>query len=163
MKKSIILIMTLAVALIFGGFAWAEQEHDNMMFEGRHKGHHKGMDNEPMRLFKKLDLTQEQQELVDKVIDQYKGHRQALHEQIDAAKKNLHQTVRADQFDEQKIRTASQTLASSNEEIAVLMGNMFSDIRQILTPEQIEKMAEMRERRQKQKECREKCRELMVE
>ena len=145
---SLALVMILAI----WGLAWAEHGHDDMM-TGRH---FKGMDKGPMWMLKKLDLTKEQQEQVDKIIDQHQSERQALHEKIDASGKNLFQAVHADTFDEQNIRSTSNALAANMEDMAVLKGKIASEIRPILTPEQIAKMKEMRNRFQERMKCREK-------
>ena len=159
MSYKIVVSMALMIFLSISSLAWAKHGHDDMMMDGRLKG--KG--NGPMWFLKMLDLTKEQQEQVDKIIDQHQSERQALHEKIDAARKTLQDAVHTDTFDELKIRSASQTLAANMEEIAVLKGKIVSEIRPILTPEQLENMKEMRNRHQERMKCREKCREMAAE
>jgi len=159
----------MAMMLILAGFgltggltdelAWAESNSDDMIS----KGHHKGVGKNPMKILKKLDLTDEQQDQADKIKDEYKPERQAIKKNMAEARKNLKATVIADTFNEQDVRTAAQALAPNIEEMAVLNAKIFSEIRQILTPEQITKMKELQTRQQEQRRCHKKCKELMAE
>ena len=159
MKKkfvvSLIWVLILAVGGVFGGVSWAGH-HGGDKSKG---GHHKGKGDGPMHFLKKLDLSQEQQDQVKAIMDRHQSEKQLLHENIKNTGKALREAVHADTFNEQAIRTASKTLSANKEEMAVFRGKIFAEIRPLLTPEQIEKLSEMRIRHHK----RMKCMEMMEE
>jgi protein CpxP len=159
MKKRIIVglvwVLILAVDGLSGGVSWAGHR-DGEMFMG---GHHKGKDEGPMKILKKLDLTQEQQEKVDAILAEHQSEKQVLHENIKNAKKSLREAMHADAFNEEAIRSASKTLSANMEEMAVFRGKIFAEIRPLLTWEQIEKLSEMRIRPHE----RMKCKKMMEE
>jgi Spy/CpxP family protein refolding chaperone len=161
MKKFIVMgmMMALVLSLIFVNGSWAAPEHGHMMMEGRHMG----MGCGPMWLLNKLDLTKQQMDQEDKILDQHKNDFKALHKKIDEAKKSLHEAVTEDKFDEQKIRAASKALATNMEEMAVVRGKMASEMRAILTPEQLEQLKQMRIEHQEKMKFKEKFMEMMEE
>ena len=152
---SLIGVMILALVGAFGGVSWAGH-HDGEKSKG---GHHKKKGDGPMKFLEKLDLTQQQQDQVKAIMDQHQSEKQTLHENTKNAKKALRETMHADTFNEQAIRSASKTLSAAMEEMAVFRGKIFTEIRPLLTPEQIEKLSEMRIRHHK----RMKCIEMMEE
>lgn len=151
MRKNIIVGMTVALVLVIGSVngSWAEPEDGHMMMEGHH---HMGMGGEPMGIFNKLDLTKQQMDQADKILEEHRNDVKALHQKIGEARKALREAIIADTFNEQKIRAASKILASNMEEMAVLRGKIVSEIRTILTPEQIEQLKKMRAEHQEKKE-----------
>jgi len=66
-------------------------------------------------------------------------------------------------FDEQKIREASRSLAAGKEEMDVLRGRIFSEIRTVLTPEQAAQLKEMTKMHQERMKCHAKCGKMMEE
>lgn len=149
MKKKIIIsliwVLILAVGGGFGGAAWAGH-HGGGNSNG---GHHKIKGTGPMKILEKLNLTQKQQEQIDAIIKAHQEKKQVLSENIKNAEKAIHETIHADTFDEKAIRNASKTLSADMEEMAVLRGKIFAEIRPILTPEQIKKLSEMSSRHHK--------------
>lgn len=156
MKKQFIMSLVLVMMMAFGGVSWAKDWGGGMGMGG----HHKGKKGGHMEFLKKLDLTQQQQDQVEAIMEQNKSEKKTLHKNVKNAKKALQKTVKADTFDEQAIRDASKTLAVNIEEMAVFRGKRFSEIRAILTPEQIEKMAELRAHHKDEKECSKKRSEM---
>ena len=159
MKKkfivSLIGVLILALVGVFSGVAWAGHHGGDKSMGG----HHKGKGDGPMNFLKKLDLTQEQQDQVDAIMDQHQSEKQVLHENMKNAKKTIREAMHADTFNEEAIRTASKTLSANMEEMAVFRGKVFAEIRSILTPEQIGQLSEMRAKHHK----RIKCMEMMEE
>lgn len=153
MKRSLLVaIIGTMILAISGAAVSAGPRHDDMS-KG---GHHKGKDGS-MRMLEKLDLTESQQAQVDAIMDQRKDEKVALRESVKNAGKSLREAVHADIFDEQAVRSASKTLSSKMEEMAVLRARIFAEVRAILTPEQQEKMKDMHARRAKCEGCREEC------
>jgi Spy/CpxP family protein refolding chaperone len=156
MKNKIMVCLIVAMMMIFVGIpAWAEPGYGGgceMM-----GGHHMGKGFGPMGKLKDLNLNDEQQARVDAVIDQNKNNLKALDEKIDAARQSLHEAIHSDVFDEQKIREASKSLAKNKEDVDVVRGRMFSEIRTVLTPEQATQLKEMKNIRQEQRTCHEAC------
>jgi Spy/CpxP family protein refolding chaperone len=153
MRSKMIVSMVVTLILFIGGPALAGHGPDGEMMGGPHHG--KGFG--PMGMLKDLNLTAEQQANVDSVLDQHKDALRAMDEKIDAARQALHEAIHNDVYEEQKIREASKSLAANKEEMDVLRGKMFSEIRAVLTPEQATQLKEMKKMHQEQKKCREEC------
>jgi Spy/CpxP family protein refolding chaperone len=160
MKKIVMSSIAVALILMMAGAnpAWAKQPNCPKMM----KGHCMEMGYGPMGWIDKLDLTKPQMDQVDKILDQHKDEFEALHRKIDESRESLHAAVTADAFDEQKIRAASKTLAADMEEMAVLRGKTASQIRGVLTPEQIEKVNQLRAEHKEKMQLGKKCREMMM-
>lgn len=162
MKKQLMMGLVLVMMMVFSGVgsqAWAKDWGGCMGMDG----HHKGKKGGEMKFLKKLDLTPEQQTQVEAIKELSKSDKKALRKNVKNAKKELRDTVKADTFNEQAIRDASKTLSASMEEMAVFRGKRFSEIRAILTPEQIEQLAEMRAQHKGKKEGHKKYSEIAEE
>ena len=145
MRKRLTAHMVLMVALILGTVSGSSGQQGKcpMTKEGHHMG--MGMGGGTM-MFKELNLSGRQQEQVKAVMDRHQNEMQGLDQKIDAARKSVHEAVHTDTFNEQMIRDAHKTLALEMESMAVLRGKIFSEIRPILTPEQLKQWKEMRNR-----------------
>jgi len=154
MRKRLITLMVLMLTVIMGAgsVSWAVQEREQMerkglereQMEGR--GHRRcgNMDKDGwMRRLNELKLSDQQQEQVKAIMDSHQSEMQALNEKIDAARKSVHEAINADTFNEQAIRDAHKALAAEMENMAVLRGSIFSEIRPILTPEQLTQLKNM--------------------
>jgi Spy/CpxP family protein refolding chaperone len=155
-KNKMMVYVVVALILFIGSPVWAGHGDCDMMMGGHPMG--KGFG--PMGKLKDLNLTAEQQAKVDGIMDQHKEEIRAMDEKIDAARKTLHETIHNEVFDEQKIREASKSLAKNKEDMDVLRGRMFSEIRTVLTPEQAAQLKEMKMVHQEQRKCREECRKM---
>ncbi|MDO9263546.1 MAG: Spy/CpxP family protein refolding chaperone [Desulfosalsimonadaceae bacterium] len=162
MKKKLIMRTVLVLALIMGigNLSWAQQGKCPMAKDGKcqmaKECHYMGMGG-GMMMFKELNLSDRQQEQVKAVMDRHQNEMQGLDAKIDAARKSVHEAVHADVFNEQRIRDAHKTLAAEKENMAVLRGKIFSEIRPILTPEQVTQLKEMRNRHAGKMADRPKC------
>ena len=165
MKKRLIMQTVLVIALIMGigTLSFAQKENCPMMKDGKCQmskdGHHmgKGMGMGGGMMFQQLNLSDQQQEQVNAVMDTHQTEMKALDEKIDAARKSVHEAVHGDTFNEQAIRDAHKTLSTEMENMAVLRGKIFSEIRPVLTPEQVTQLKEMRDRHAERKADRKKC------
>jgi Spy/CpxP family protein refolding chaperone len=157
MKNKMMVCVVVSLMMGLGFPAWAGHGPGggdcDMMMGGPHHG--KGFG--PMGMLKDLNLTSEQQTKVDGIMDQHKEQLRAMDEKNDASRKALHEAIHNDVFDEQKIREASKSLAKNKEDVDVVRGRMFSEIRTVLTPEQATQLKEMKNIRQEQRKCHEAC------
>jgi Spy/CpxP family protein refolding chaperone len=165
MKKRLIMQTVLVIALIMGigTLSFAQRGNGPMGKDGKcqmpRDGYHmgKGMGMGGGMAFQQLNLTDQQQEQVKAVMDTHQSEMQGFDEKIDAARKSVHEAVHADIFDETAIRNAHKTLATEMENMAVLRGKIFTEIRPILTPEQLTQVKKMRDRKSERMQNRKKC------
>jgi Spy/CpxP family protein refolding chaperone len=88
---------------------------------------------------KELNLTADQQ---DKVKAVFTAHKDQLHTQmtqLHQARTNLANAVHADTFDEGAIRAAAAALGQAEGDAAVQHAQLFAEVRQLLTPDQLAK------------------------
>lgn len=92
------------------------------------------------KLFEQLNLTEDQQAEIASIRESYRSLFDEQFQAVKAARDALRQAIEAEQFDETAIRQAAKQKAAAEEELAVLQGSMRSEIRSVLTAEQIEQM-----------------------
>jgi Spy/CpxP family protein refolding chaperone len=153
MKNKMMICVIVVLMMCVSIPVWAGHGDCDMMMDGHHKGKNFG----PMGKLKDLNLTAEQQTKVDSIMDQHKEEVRAMDEKIDASRKALHEAIHNDIFDEQKIREASKSLAKNKEDVDVLRGRMFSEIRTVLTPEQVAQLKEMKKMHHEQRKYHKEC------
>ncbi len=146
--KSVKTLSVVLTALLFAfvafGSAEARRGHERQGMRGEggpgmHWGH--------LHLLNKLDLSQEQKQEAAAIL---KSHREAIgtnSKGMMEARKNLRDAVMAEEFSEGAVRDAAAEVGRQIEESAVLSARIFSELREVLTPEQKEKMLQMREKR----------------
>lgn len=150
MKAMKTLAVALAIVMIFAGsaMAWGGGKHGKGFGHGGFHG--KGGGFMGLRMLMSLDLTDAQKTSVANVIAKYREEMQANKEKLMEAREKLADATLAEEFSETAVREAAQELAPLKEDMAVLRARVASEIRPILTPEQIalleEKRAEMRGR-----------------
>ncbi|MHA3902861.1 Spy/CpxP family protein refolding chaperone [Castellaniella sp. WN] len=101
-----------------------------------------------------LDLSQDQQDRIFKIRH---DREQAFYDQgktLRAAHESLRELSQADTFDEAKARQAADALGQAQSQMALLRAQTGAQIRAVLTPEQREKLAQMRASRQPAKPAR---------
>ena len=96
-----------------------------------------------------LKLSESQQTQVLGIIGKYEDEMKNKRDSIREARKNLMTAMHAEVFDEGKVRTAFKKLSSIREESIVSRGKMMSELKAVLTPEQ---MALLKERKAQRKE-----------
>jgi Spy/CpxP family protein refolding chaperone len=119
----------------------SRQHHMGWHDAGRHAGHHGHFGGHGLRA---LDLSQEQQDQIFKIRH---DQAQAFYDQrkaLRAAHESLRELSRADAFDEAKARQAADALGQAQAQMALLRAQTGAQIRAVLTPEQREKLAQMR-------------------
>ena len=115
------------------------------MGEGRmHGGMHRGGD--PMMRMRELNLSEAQRDQIFKIHhDSVPAMREQM-KQVEKARNDLRQLAMADKFDEAKARQAADAQAKAMANMAVMRAQTMNKVRQVLTPEQRQKMDEMRNR-----------------
>jgi len=113
---------------------------------GMHGGgmHHRGG---PMEHMRALNLTEQQRDQIFKIHhDSVPAMREQM-KQVQKARTDLRQVAMADKFDEAKARQAADAQAKAMSNMAVMRAQTMNRVRQVLTPEQRQKMDQMRDQR----------------
>jgi len=101
----------------------------------------------PMEHMRALNLTEQQRDQIFKIHhDSVPAMREQM-KQVRKARDDLRQIAMADKFDEAKARQAADAQAKAMANMAVMRAQSANRVRQVLTPEQRQKMDEMRSRR----------------
>ena len=95
-----------------------------------------------------LDLTDAQREQVRQLTQQHREQTRALVERAHAAEEVQRQAMDAPSFNEQQVRAATQALAEAQTDLAVQQARLRSDIYALLTPEQQQRLQQMRAERE---------------
>jgi len=134
------------IAIIFGaGIVSAEFNNagcPGMMGKGM-KGHHMGQGGKGGKMFRvlrMLDLDDSQKDEVKQINDKYKADREKIVDNIRQYRETLTQSIHGDEYNEENIRAAHNQISKEREEMVVLKAKIFSEIKAILTPEQLEKL-----------------------
>jgi protein CpxP len=134
-------LIVLGVAVITAAPALAQW---GGMGHGRHHGPH---DAEFMlqHMATELELTDEQVDQAHQILDQHKIENETARESVRAAHDTLADLMHADSFDETAIRVAAEELAAAQTEMIVAHAMVMRDLRDLLTPEQLDRFEEMRQ------------------
>lgn len=113
------------------------------------EGMHAGMRGHgaPMMQMRALGLSEAQQDQIFKIhYDSVPAMREQM-KQVRKAREDLRQIAMADKFDEARARQAADAQAKALAAMAVMRAQAMNRVRQVLTPEQRQKMDQMRSRR----------------
>ncbi|HYL90925.1 MAG TPA: Spy/CpxP family protein refolding chaperone [Burkholderiales bacterium] len=115
---------------------------EGMMHEGMHDG---AMGGGPMTHMRGLNLTEAQRDQIFKIhYEQMPAMREQM-KQVEKARNDLRQIALADKFDEARARQAADAQAKAIAAMAVMRAQAMNRVRQVLTPEQRQKMDQWRE------------------
>ncbi|QTA90467.1 Spy/CpxP family protein refolding chaperone [Desulfonema magnum] len=145
MKAMKTLSMVLVLVMLFSGAAMAGK------FGKHHHGF--GMDGGFMGfrgLIRQLDLSEAQKTEVANVLTKYRDNIRNTADSLAETRGNMNTVMLTEEFNEANLREAFQKAASLQEDFFVLRAKIFSEIKPLLTPEQLEllkqKKAEMTEK-----------------
>ena len=111
------------------------------MGEGMHRG-----PGGPMMHMRGLNLTEAQRDQIFKIhYEQMPAMREQM-KQVRKARDDLRQIALADKFDEARARQAADAQAKAIAAMAVMRAQAMHRVRQVLTPEQRQKMDQWRDR-----------------
>ena len=100
-------------------------------------------------------LSKEQKTKVAEILSKYKGEMDQHRDAFATAAEKVADAVHADTFDEAQIRQAFKDASAIREEMTVLRARIMSEIRPLLTADQLKKLKEHHDlRKQKMKERR---------
>ena len=110
----------------------------------------------PMML-ERLDLTTDQRDRVRQILDSHRDEQKAIGDRAMKAHEALQEVVTGS-FDESAIRARAADVAAVDADVAVAQGRVYSEVFQILTADQQQKLtklqADMKERREKMQQQR---------
>jgi len=121
---------------------------------GPHAGGPGSMEQGLSRLADHLGLTPEQRESIAAIRGSFRDTLATQRQATFELRQSLEEKVHGETFDETVIREAAQQLAQAQADLAVTEAQMFQQIRQVLTPEQLAHLDEMRQVRQERMDAR---------
>jgi len=97
-----------------------------------------------LKVLDQLNLTESQKHAIANILKQNREQARELRSEMFAAKRNLADAITGNSFNEGAVRSAAQQAAATEEQMAVLRAKAFDEIRNQLTPEQIETLQKIR-------------------
>lgn len=117
---------------------WAQQGSDSGTLSGNNMpaaGHE--ISSQVVSLMIHLNLTDAQKKEIADILKKYQESIKSDVNAVLEARKNLFDAIHADTYDENAVRATSRNAASAEEELAVLRAKIVSEIKAVLTPEQL--------------------------
>lgn len=161
-RWSALMCAGLVGALTLGATAFAREGQRGHGREGPRKGAlragpgmgkaHEGGMGAMLMMRKDLDLTEEQAQKIRELSSGRKEKAAAARQKVSEARKALHEAVAAQ--DEKAIQETAAKLGTAIADMAVLHAGLRTEMRKLLTPEQIKKLDASRAARQKAMEQR---------
>lgn len=99
------------------------------------------------RIAERLMLNDDQTARVLELFETHRVETRELRTTLREAREGLHAAVSAEAFDEAGVRDAAAAVASIEADLAVARATRLQGLREILTPEQFERLGDLRERR----------------
>jgi len=154
MKSKKILVVGIVVTMVFAG-AFAAMAGD---FPSRHRKPGFGPGFGPgflgLKAMLELKLSESQQTQVLDIIEKHENEMKNNRDSIREARKNFMTAMHAEVFDEGKLRTAFKQLSSIREKSIVSRGKMMSELKAVLTREQIAVLKDRKDKRMERKKAR---------
>jgi len=100
-----------------------------------------------LKTFIELNLSETQKTEVLSIIDKYQDRRQSTREKLRETRGTLANAMQSEEINEDGIRTAYRQVSSIREDMLILRIQMRSELRALLTPEQLELLKEKRSQR----------------
>jgi Spy/CpxP family protein refolding chaperone len=150
MKSRKILVVGIVVTMVFAG-ALAAMAGD---FPSRHRRPGFGHGFFGLKAMLELKLSESQQTQVLGIIGKYEDEMKNNRDSIRKARENFMTAMHAEVFDEVKVRTAFKGLSLIREESIVSRGKMMSELKAVLTPEQMALLKERKAQRMERRKAR---------
>lgn len=103
------------------------------------------------RMFDRLDLTQEQRDKIEQIMDENKQVRQEKTKALWDNRKALRDQAMAENYDAHRVQELADQQAKLQADLTVMRTESFHRIYSVLTPDQKQKLAEMKEQRKGQR------------
>lgn len=134
-----LLALSATTILQAGQIGSCEPGTRHAMFQSEH-GRHAG----PMKMLRKLDLTEEQQDKVFELMHKQKPAMRDKMKEMRQARLAIHDAVMSDAYDAKQINQLADKQGKMVAEMIKVRTNNFNQIYSLLTPEQKIKAKEMR-------------------
>ncbi len=95
----------------------------------------------------RLGLTEDQRDEIRRLVDQHREQTRPQLQQVSERRLDLFDRIHAPELDEAAIRDGAIAVATAEAEIAVARAVLLQQVRQLLTPEQLEDAREMLDHR----------------
>jgi Spy/CpxP family protein refolding chaperone len=116
-------------------------------FDGGSRHHGKKGGEFGFGFLKQLDLTDAQKSGIAEIMDKYAPQFDALRSDLRQARQQMRATIDNSPFDESIVRAAYQQMSPLRENMFVLRAKMKTEIRSLLTADQIKTLEEKKDRR----------------
>ncbi len=94
-----------------------------------------------------LDLSETQRDEIKTIFEAERGQVGAYHEQMRDLGAELREQIENDPFNEEAVRAKAAALASLRVEMAVLRARQAGQVRELLTPEQLDQLEQVKQKR----------------
>lgn len=150
------------------GMGLAAQGECPMGFEGRQgrrmgRGMGMGLGMERGMGLRGLDLSDTQKSQIIAIAQKYQASMRALVGAMAAERQKAAELMFADNFDETALRQAHNAVSAIKEEMSVTKAKQWYEIRQVLTPEQLEQLKQQRAERLENRQNRRNMRRFSSE
>lgn len=143
-KRNLIIASLLASTIVVTGVAQACGGSGGN-FRGDHRGEHRS--DRMMHVMKKLDLTKEQRQEIRNIKNQSRDQMKTKRAEMLDIKKALHQQSSSKIYNADKVRELANAKAKIMSDMTVQRIETMHQIRKKLTPKQLEKLDDIKERR----------------
>lgn len=148
MKQNKILIIALALMMTFAYALTVMAGQGRMHHKGSGMGHKfAGGEFAGAGFIKSLNLSEEQKKQAAAIIKSHKDAIKSNMESMMNLRQAMSETMHADVFDEQALRSACQDLSRQKEEMIVLRAKIINELRPILTSDQISQLKARKSRK----------------
>jgi len=160
MKIQKTLAGALAIIMVCAGAAWAGYHGmgDHNMGDrgmGRHKSD-RNMAAPHLGILHSLELTKAQTDQVVEIFNTYDEAHETLRQEMREAREQLCQAIHSDEMVEADIREAARQVGEKLGALSVHKARVFSEIRSILTAEQLEQLEAMKTKCCERRKCRQR-------
>ena len=109
------------------------------------------------RLAQKLELSEEQKTQIEAMHGEHRDEIEPLVAEVREARQSVGDLMMSEAFDEEALRAAAQLAADVHVELTVIRARHRNELKSVLTAEQLERLAELRdERRERRPDVRDR-------
>ncbi|MDX1919816.1 MAG: Spy/CpxP family protein refolding chaperone [Candidatus Caenarcaniphilales bacterium] len=136
-------LIALSVFSFTGGFSPSAKAQEGWQGQNSSQVQGRAAQREKIQqIFKDLNLNEEQKKEVGQIIQKNRPKIKELRLKTFESMKQLRRVSAEDSFSEQKVRSAHKDFAGASEDLAVERARMMSQIREVLNPQQKEKLSQ---------------------
>jgi Spy/CpxP family protein refolding chaperone len=143
MKPKALIAGVAAASMVFAMAFVAQARPFGPGFSGRGMG--AGVDG--LKALLELKLSENQRAQLINIISKYDDQREGFRNRMVEARKNLWGVIKAAEFNEENARKAFQEESAVREDMFVLRAKMMSEMKSVLSPEQLQLLQERKAQR----------------